>query len=166
MQTRLLRPLLLVAVPSLAVAGALLWWLWGGRYVSTENAYVKADLVQVSADVAGRIVEVQVKDHNHVKTGDILIKIDEEPFKLALDKAEAELDLTRANVANLRLRCQRQGERVNASLNAQRQAVTKSVNPLNDGFYTALSAHDLQHETKDFLLVFGQCCSLYKYAVR
>ncbi len=102
MQTKLLRPLLLVAVPSLAVVGAMLWWLWGGRYVSTENAYVKADLVQVSADVAGRIVEVQVKDHTHVKTGDILIKIDQEPFQLALDKAEAELDMTRAQVANLR----------------------------------------------------------------
>lgn len=71
-----------------------------------------------------------------------------------------------ANVASLRLRCQRQGERVNAGLDAQRQAVTKSVNPLNDGLYTALSAHDLQHEAKDFLFVFGQCCSLYKYAVR
>lgn len=137
MQTRLLRPLLLVAVPSLAVAGALLWWLWGGRYVSTENAYVKADLVQVSADVAGRIVEVQVKDHNHVKTGDILIKIDEEPFKLALDKAEAELDLTRANVANLRAQyAEAQAEMkeaqskigfFDAQLARQKQLTTKGV---------------------------------------
>ncbi len=102
MPSKLVRPILLVAVPSLALMGALLWWLWGGRYISTENAYVKADLVQVSPDVAGRLVEVMVKDHAHVNAGDLLIKIDEEPFKLALDKAEAELDQTRANVANLR----------------------------------------------------------------
>ena len=86
----------------MAIMGASLWWLWGGRYISTENAYVKADLVQVAPDVAGRIIDVQVKDHAHVNAGDVLLRIDEEPFKLALDKAEAELDLTRANVANLR----------------------------------------------------------------
>ena len=102
MPTKILRPVLLVAVPAMAIMGASLWWLWGGRYISTENAYVKADLVQVAPDVAGRIIDVQVKDHAHVNAGDVLLRIDEEPFKLALDKAEAELDLTRANVANLR----------------------------------------------------------------
>lgn len=99
---RLLRPFLLLFVPLLAIAGAFVWWLWGGRYVSTENAYVKADIVQVSADVAGRVVEVHVKDQRHIKAGDPLIKIDDEPFRLALDKAEAELDQTRAAVESLR----------------------------------------------------------------
>ncbi len=99
---RLLRPFLLLFVPMLAIAGAFVWWLWGGRYVSTENAYVKADIVQVSADVAGRVVEVHVKDQRLVKAGDPLIKIDDEPFRLALDKAEAELDQTRAAVESLR----------------------------------------------------------------
>ena len=102
MPTKLLRPILLVAVPFVAISGALLWWLWGGRYISTENAYVKADLVQIAPDVAGRIVDVQVKDHSHVSAGDVLLKIDEEPFKLALDKADAELDATRSLVASLR----------------------------------------------------------------
>jgi membrane fusion protein (multidrug efflux system) len=99
---RLLRPFLLIAVPMVAIAGALLWYLWGGRYVGTENAYVKADIVHVSAEVSGRIVEVAVKDHGEVKPGDLLLKIDPEPYKLALDKAEAELDQTRARVAALR----------------------------------------------------------------
>ncbi|MEZ5818818.1 MAG: HlyD family secretion protein [Hyphomicrobiaceae bacterium] len=99
---RLLRPFLLIAVPVAAVAGALLWYLWGGRYVGTENAYVKADIVHVSAEVAGRVVEVGIRDHAQVKPGDLLLKIDPEPYKLALDKAEAELDQTRARVAALR----------------------------------------------------------------
>ncbi len=99
---RLLRPILLIAVPAVAVVGALLWYLWGGRYISTENAYVKADIVHVSSEVAGRVVEVSVKDHAHVKPGDLLIKIDPEPYKMALDKAEAELDQTLARVASLR----------------------------------------------------------------
>ncbi len=99
---RLLRPILLIAVPVAAVAGALLWYLWGGRYISTENAYVKADIVHVAAEVSGRVIEVGIKDHAHVKPGDLLIKIDPEPYKLALDRAEAELDQTRARVEALR----------------------------------------------------------------
>ena len=49
---RRLRPLLLIAVPSIAVLAALLFWLWSGRYVTTENAYVKAHLAQISAEVS------------------------------------------------------------------------------------------------------------------
>lgn len=99
---RLMRPVLLFGVPALALAGALAWWLWGGRYVSTENAYVKADIVQVSSEVSGRIVEVQVKDHAAIKVGDALFKIDPEPFTIALERAEAELEQTRSQVAGLR----------------------------------------------------------------
>ena len=99
---RLLRPFLLIAVPAAAVAGALLWYLWGGRYVGTENAYVKADIVHVAAEVAGRVVEVGIKDHAQVKPGDLLIKIDPEPYQLALERSEAELDQTRARVESLR----------------------------------------------------------------
>ncbi|HVY42372.1 MAG TPA: HlyD family secretion protein [Hyphomicrobiaceae bacterium] len=99
---RLLRPVLLFGVPALAVTGALLWWLWGGRYVSTENAYVKADIVQISSEVSGRVVEVRVKDHASIKTGEVLLKIDPEPFTIALERAEAELEQMRVQVAGLR----------------------------------------------------------------
>lgn len=99
---RLLRPILLIAVPAAAVAGALLWYLWGGRYVATENAYVKAHIVHIAAEVSGRVVEVGIKDHAQVKPGDLLVKIDPEPYQMALAKAEAELDQTRARVESLR----------------------------------------------------------------
>ncbi|MFM9850544.1 MAG: HlyD family secretion protein [Hyphomicrobiaceae bacterium] len=97
-----MRPFLLAGIPALAILGALLWWLWGGRYISTENAYVKADIVQVSSEVSGRVAEVFVKEHALVKAGDPLLKIDPEPFNIALEKAEAELDQTRTQVAALR----------------------------------------------------------------
>ena len=95
------RPLLLVVLPSLAVIGGLLFWLMGGRYISTENAYVKADIAQIAAEVAGRVSELHVKDHTPVKAGDVLVKLDPEPFRLALAKAEAELDSARAAMATL-----------------------------------------------------------------
>ena len=102
MGPKLTRFLLLVCVPALVVVGAGLFWLWGGRYISTENAYVKADIAQVAADVSGRVVEVKVRDHQKVKTGDILVRIDPEPYDIALRKTEAELDQMRSLVESLR----------------------------------------------------------------
>jgi membrane fusion protein (multidrug efflux system) len=96
------RPVLLVVVPLLLVVGAGTWWLWSGRYVATENAYVKADIVQVSSEVAGRIVDVKVREHAHVAVGDVLLTVDPEPYAIALAKAEAELDQTRSKVAGYR----------------------------------------------------------------
>ena len=60
---RAIRPLALLGVPALVIVGALMFWLQGGRYAATENAYVKADIAQIAAEVAGRIVEVRVRDH-------------------------------------------------------------------------------------------------------
>jgi membrane fusion protein (multidrug efflux system) len=96
-----LRPYLLVGVPAVVLLTALVLWLWGGRYVATENAYVKADIAQVSAEVTGRVLQVHVRDHTEVKAGDVLITIDSEPFQVALAKAEAELDATRGQVRTL-----------------------------------------------------------------
>jgi membrane fusion protein, multidrug efflux system len=98
---RWLRAFLLIAVPCTAVAVALLYWLWGGRYVSTENAYVKADIAQISSEVAGRVLDVNVQDHANVEAGDVLIALDQEPFRVALAKAEAELDASRGQVRTL-----------------------------------------------------------------
>ena len=99
---RSLRPLLLVAVPALVLAGALMLWLKGGRYATTENAYVKADIAQVASEVPGRIVEVRVRDHAAVAAGDLLLRLDPEPYRLALAKADAELDAARAAVQELK----------------------------------------------------------------
>ena len=76
-------------------------WLWGGRYVTTENAYVKADIARVSAEVPGRVAKVLVKDHTQVRKGDILVHLDDATYKIALAKAEAEIDTTRQNVQTL-----------------------------------------------------------------
>jgi len=99
---RLLRVALLLGVPLLALAGTALIWERGGRYITTENAYVKADIVQVAPEVAGRIAEVAVRDHNRVAAGDVLLRLDPEPFRLAVERAEAELDTARTLVETAR----------------------------------------------------------------
>lgn len=97
-----LRLILLVGVPLLVGAVSVFLWLSGGRYVSTENAYVKADIVQMAAEVSGRIVKVAIRDHARIAKGDLLVEIDPVPYELALKRAEAELDALRQQVATLK----------------------------------------------------------------
>src|SRR5690348_16831535 len=86
---QLVRRILLPLGPVVLIALALTMWLNGGRYVSTDNAYVHADKVAVNADVAGPVVEVAVKDNQRVSAGDLLFRIDDEPYRIALAAAEA-----------------------------------------------------------------------------
>jgi membrane fusion protein (multidrug efflux system) len=100
---RSLRPIALFGVPLLVLAGALMFWLQGGRYASTENAFVKADIAQIASEVAGRIVEVRVRDHEAVTEGEVLVRLDPEPYRLALARADAEIDTARAAVEQLKV---------------------------------------------------------------
>ena len=74
--------------PLVALAAGGYLYLSGGRYVSTDNAYVKADKIAVSADIDGRVVEVFVEADQAVARGKLLFRIDPQPFKIALDRAE------------------------------------------------------------------------------
>src|SRR5215218_7031477 len=93
---------LIVVVPLLAIAGGAFWWLSGGRFVSTDNAYVKAHIVQIAPEISGQIRRVLTRDHASVAAGETLITIESRPFRLALDSAEAELDAARTQVETLR----------------------------------------------------------------
>jgi membrane fusion protein (multidrug efflux system) len=96
------RVLLLVVVPAIAVAAGLMIWLQGGRFEETENAYVKAHIIAVSADVSGRVVEVKVRDNEPVASGTLLFRIDPAPFELTVARAEAEMAVVRTEVEGLR----------------------------------------------------------------
>jgi membrane fusion protein (multidrug efflux system) len=96
------RLLLLVVVPAVAVAAGLAIWLQGGRFEETENAYVKAHIIAVSADVSGRVVEVKVRDNEPVAAGTLLFRVDPAPFELAVARAEAEMAVVRTEVEGLR----------------------------------------------------------------
>ena len=99
---RRLRMLLLVGLPALAVliGGAL--YLTGGRYISTDNAYVGAQKVLITPDVAGKVVHVAVREGQHVKPGDELLTLDPQPFQLALEQAKAKVAGARANFDKLK----------------------------------------------------------------
>jgi membrane fusion protein (multidrug efflux system) len=94
---------LMVAVPLVLVAGGSYVWLTGGRYEDTDNAYVQQPKVSLSADVSGRIVEVDVKANQAVKAGQVLFRIDPEPYRIALSQADAALAGARQSVEQLRV---------------------------------------------------------------
>jgi len=91
---------LLGPIAAVAVGGYL--YLASGRVVSTDNAYVKSDKIVIAADISGRVSEVLVRADQAVARGAVLFRIDPEPYKLALDQAEAELDQARARVEAMR----------------------------------------------------------------
>lgn len=97
-----LRPILMFGVPALMLAALAYVYLTSGRYVSTDNAYVKADMVSVSPDVGGRIVQVFVAQNQAVKAGEPLFEIDPAPYRLALAEADAQLAAAASNVNSLK----------------------------------------------------------------
>lgn len=80
----------------LLIAGFFYWQSLQGQ-VSTDNAYVHADKISVSAEVSGKIVEVLVRENQHVKAGDILFRIDPESFRLQVAQADAAIAAAEAS---------------------------------------------------------------------
>jgi membrane fusion protein (multidrug efflux system) len=85
------RKSLLIGGPALFAVIVLIFYLTGGRYVSTDDAYVQAARVEVSTDVSGRIAEIDVRDNQYVHKGDVLFKLDRRSFLIAVADAQAQL---------------------------------------------------------------------------
>lgn len=94
---------LMISVPVILIAGGAYFWLNGGRYEDTDNAYITQPIVSISPDIAGRIIEIDVKENQFVKAGATLFKMDPAPFQNALDQANAALASARLGVEQLRV---------------------------------------------------------------
>jgi membrane fusion protein (multidrug efflux system) len=126
-----LRTILLVVLPALAALVGLGIYLSGGRYVSTDNAYVGAQKVLITPDIAGKILHVAVREGQHVNPGDELFSLDREPFSLALQQAKAKLDTARSNYDKLKTNLK--------SLDTLTDLAQKNVD---------LKRHDVERKTK------------------
>jgi len=96
------RMLLLIALPAVVLIAGLGFWLMGGRYISTDNAYVGAQKVLITPDISGKLTKVVVHEGEHVAAGDDLFEIDPVPFRLALQAAQSKLDSVRTQFASLK----------------------------------------------------------------
>ena len=120
---RRLRWPLLIGGPLLLAIGILIVWLNGGRYVSTDDAYAQAARVDVSTDVPGRVVEVDVRENQRVAFGQQLFRLDPRAFDTAAAEATAQLAAARANLGGQQAMVgQRQAELQQARSNLDFQA--------------------------------------------
>jgi membrane fusion protein (multidrug efflux system) len=92
---------LMLVVPLALLIGGVVYWLGLQGKVSTDDAYVKQDKVSISAEVGGKILQVYVKNGDHVKAGALLYRIDPQPFQIQLDQATASIAAAQANVTAL-----------------------------------------------------------------
>jgi membrane fusion protein (multidrug efflux system) len=96
------RTLLLILVPAIAAVAGLAFYLSGGRYISTDNAYVGAQKVLITPDISGKISRIVVREGQRVSPGDVLFEVDPEPFQLALAQAQAKLAGVKVQLTNLK----------------------------------------------------------------
>jgi membrane fusion protein (multidrug efflux system) len=96
-----IRPALFLLLPLALIAGAYAY-VTGGQVMSTDNAYVEADKVGVSTDVSGIVKQVAVAENQHVAAGQILYRLEDLQFRLALERAEAQVGTVRNKLEALK----------------------------------------------------------------
>ena len=98
----IVRVFFLVLVPLAGGVAGLYWYALGGRYVVTDNAYVKAEMIAISASIDGRVAEVMVEDNQPVVAGEVLFTLDPRPHEIARVRAEARMAAVRNELASKR----------------------------------------------------------------
>jgi len=148
---RYLRPLMLFVVPALIVIGLGYYWLASGGSVSTDDAQVKQDIVSVSPQVNGQVVEVLVRNGAQVKRGQLLFRIDPQPYRVALEQAEAQLATARLQTSQLKTQAAGTGADIigeQANLSIKRNALGRQAALLKKGFTTRADYEDALNEVR------------------
>ena len=144
----LLRPLLMFGVPAILLAVMGYFYFTGGNSVSTDNAYVQQDKSSVSTDVAGRIVEVGVKENQTVKAGDLLFRIDPAPYRIAVSQAQAAIAAAQVQLNTDQVSYQGKGADIQAAHDAIQNAqenYDRQNALMKQGFTTRANFQAAQH---------------------
>ncbi len=99
----LIRFVLMLVLPIAGVVYGAGIWAESLRYINTENAYVKSHVLAVSADVSGRVVEINAADNQEITKGDVLFRIDPHPFQLEVDAVLSQLDEVKLEIQAKRM---------------------------------------------------------------
>jgi membrane fusion protein (multidrug efflux system) len=85
----------------IALTGGVAYWLQVRHFESTDDAFVAARSFSVAPKVGGYVASVPVTDNQHVKDGDLLARIDDRDYRIAVDQAQAQVAVADANIANI-----------------------------------------------------------------
>ncbi len=98
------RPLLIAGIALLgaaAVTGAYVWYDNSSHFEETDDAFIAARQTTIAPKVTGYVIAVPVTDNQHVKAGDVIARIDPRDYQTALDQANAQVEVAKANIANV-----------------------------------------------------------------
>lgn len=95
-----------------ALIGGLLYWLEVRHYESTDDAFIAARSFSVASKVGGYVTDIPVTDNQHVNAGDVLAKIDERDYRIAIEQAAAQVAVSKANIANVEAQIVSQQEQI------------------------------------------------------
>jgi membrane fusion protein (multidrug efflux system) len=143
-----LRPLLLFGVPLIILAIVGFFWLTSGRFASTDNAYVQHDKVSVSAEVAGRIVKVAVRENQRVRKGDLLFEIDPAPYRIAVAQADAAIANAQVELQTLKTSYAGTGADIQAArdtIQAAQEDYARQSELMRSGFTTRARLQQSEH---------------------
>jgi membrane fusion protein (multidrug efflux system) len=134
--------------PVIVAAAAAYFYLTGGRFEATDDAYVQMARVDISANVAGRVQELAVRDNQVVRKGDVLFRLDDAPFRIAVEEASAQLAAARLQIESLKANYrQRQAELASAqdTLAFQQHEYERQQRLLGSGIASQLQVDRVSH---------------------
>jgi len=99
---KLKRKATLFAGPLIITAIAFYFYMIGGRYMETDNAYLKAGMMSIASEISGKVVEVSIADNGRVEAGQLLFRVDDQPYQIALARAAANLVKVGGDVESLK----------------------------------------------------------------
>jgi membrane fusion protein, multidrug efflux system len=147
------RTLLLVVLPLVALVAGVVFYLNGGRYVTTDDAYVGAQKVLITPDISGKVDKVVVREGQRVNEGDVLFEIDPVPFQFAVDQAKATLAQAHTSydnlVANIKIYSQ-MGELMQQSADLKQRDVDRKAALAKNSFGSQL---DLDNSSNSLITV-------------
>ena len=107
---------LMLAGPIVILAVVAFFVLTGGRYESTDNAYVQVAKTAVAPSIGGRVVEIYVRENQVVKKGQVLFRLDPRDFQANLQSAQAQVAVAELSVQQQQAAYQRESANVSAAV--------------------------------------------------
>jgi membrane fusion protein (multidrug efflux system) len=118
---------LMIAGPLVIIAVVAWYILTGGRFETTDDAYVQVAKAPISAEIGGRVIEVDVRENQHVKAGQVLFKLDPADEQAAQAKSDAAIAAARLQVVSLRDAYDQQRLQLAQALKTQTFAVREAA---------------------------------------
>ena len=145
------RTVVMLIVPAILIVGGIYYYLTRGGSVSTDDAQVKQDIVSVSPQVNGQVVQVFVRNGARVKRGDLLFRIDPQPYQVAVEQAQASLASAELQTEVLRTTAAGTGGDITgarANLAIKQNALARQTALLKEGFTTRSAYDDALNDVK------------------